>query len=192
MEGRGFEHNVGTDGREVMEQVTMPGIVTKKMLVMSSMICGGIAFLLWAMLRFPRKFKKPKLWNYHTCSEGEAVCPQDWNHIRNNCFFQSEHEKTWMDSQEACIVYHGSLAIFNSRNQVETLMPLLGTSSYWIGLKKLNARTPWRWINGDTFSYWFKIGGSGMCAFMFQKSISGASCNNTMKYICSRGPLCFR
>lgn len=62
--------------------------------------------------------KKPKVWNYHTCSEDEAVCPQDWNHIRNNCFFQSEHEKTWMDSQEACIVYHGSLAIFNSRNQV--------------------------------------------------------------------------
>ncbi|XP_014917279.1 early activation antigen CD69-like isoform X1 [Acinonyx jubatus] len=190
MEGSRAEHSDGTDGMQAMEQkVTRPGIVTKKMLVISS-ICGGIALLLWVMLEFPRKFKKPKILNDNTCSEDETICPQDWNQISNNCFFQSERAKTWIEGQENCIAYRGSLAIFNSKNEVEMLMPHLGTSSYWIGLKKLNASKPWMWVNGDAFSNWFNIEGSGTCAFMLHKRISSTNCDNTMKYICGREPLC--
>ncbi|CAD7681389.1 unnamed protein product [Nyctereutes procyonoides] len=188
MEGEAIEN---TDGVEVVEQeVKRPGIITKKMLVMSSMICGGIVFLLWAMLGFPRKFKNPKIFEDNTCSEDETICPKAWNQIRNNCFFQSEYEKTWIDGQANCIAYRGSLAIFNSKNEVESLMPYLGPSSYWIGLKKLNASTPWMWANEDAFNNWFKIEGNGTCAFMFKKGISSASCDDAIKYICSREALC--
>ncbi|XP_041591401.1 early activation antigen CD69-like [Vulpes lagopus] len=76
-----------------------------------------------------------------------------------------------------------------SRGQ-ESLMPYLGPSSYWIGLKKLNASTPWMWANEDAFNNWFKIEGNGTCAFMFTKGISSASCDDAIKYICSREALC--
>ncbi|CAK7299114.1 hypothetical protein VULLAG_LOCUS7341 [Vulpes lagopus] len=96
MEGEAIEN---TDGVEVVEQeVKRPGIITKKMLVI--------------------KFKNPKIFEDNTCSEDETICPKGWNKIRNNCFFQSEYEKTWIDGQANCIAYRGSLAIFNSKNEV--------------------------------------------------------------------------
>lgn len=62
--------------------------------------------------------KNPRIFKDNTCSEDETVCPQGWNQINNNCFFQSEHGKAWRDGQANCIAYRGSLAIFNSKNEV--------------------------------------------------------------------------
>ncbi|XP_059258574.1 early activation antigen CD69-like isoform X2 [Mustela nigripes] len=73
---------------------------------------------------------------------------------------------------------------------MESLMPYLEPSSYWIGLKKPNASAPWVWANGDAFDNWFNIEGSGTCAFMFKNGISSASCNDAIKYICSRESFC--
>ncbi|XDA75008.1 hypothetical protein R6Z07F_005237 [Ovis aries] len=179
------------ENRKVVEQrIKRPGIVTKKMLIMSSMICGGIAFLLWAVLGFPQKSKNPVIFNNKTCSEDSIICPQSWNRINNNCFFQSEREKTWMDGQTKCTAHSGSLAIFNSKNEVESLMPYLGPSCYWIGLKMDSTSKLWIWTNGDVFSNWFSIDGSGECACMFQKGISSGNCSDAKKYTCSRKGFC--
>ncbi|KAB0397094.1 hypothetical protein E2I00_015366 [Balaenoptera physalus] len=96
----------------------------------------------------------PKLFDNKTCSEDATICPQGWNRINNNCFFQSECGKTWIDGQAKCMAHYGSLAIFNSKNEAESLMPYLGPSFYWIGLKKHNASKLWIWTNGEAFSNW--------------------------------------
>lgn len=61
----------------------------------------------------PRIFKFEKM-----CSWKTTTCPQGWNHIHNNCFFQFELEKTWIDGQANCMAYHGSLVRFGSQNEV--------------------------------------------------------------------------
>ena len=62
--------------------------------------------------------KNPIIFYNKTCSEDAITCPQSWSRINNNCFFQSEREKTWMDGQTKCTAHSGSLAIFNSKNEV--------------------------------------------------------------------------
>ncbi|XP_020948026.1 C-type lectin domain family 2 member F-like isoform X1 [Sus scrofa] len=165
-------------------------IMTKKMLIMSSLICGGIAFLLWGVLGLFRQFKSSSTYENKTCTEAATVCPKDWNRISNYCFFQFEHEQTWLDSQTSCMTYYGSLAIFNSKEEVETLMPYLGSSFYWIGLKKHGARDLWMWTNGIAFKNWFNIEGGGNCAYIFKTGISSADCDDAKKHICSRRSFC--
>ncbi|XP_060270210.1 C-type lectin domain family 2 member F-like isoform X2 [Ovis aries] len=140
--------------------------------------------------RIKRPAKNPVIFNNKTCSEDSIICPQSWNRINNNCFFQSEREKTWMDGQTKCTAHSGSLAIFNSKNEVESLMPYLGPSCYWIGLKMDSTSKLWIWTNGDVFSNWFSIDGSGECACMFQKGISSGNCSDAKKYTCSRKGFC--
>nr|KAF6496045.1 hypothetical protein HJG63_010303 [Rousettus aegyptiacus] len=171
------------DGSEAVEQkVKMSGITAKKMVVISSTLFGSIAFLLWAMLGFPKKSKNPRIFKFEKmCSWKTTTCPQGWNHIHNNCFFQFELEKTWIDGQANCMAYHGSL---------EILTHSLGPSTYWIGLRKQNASNHWMWENGDALSNWFTIEGNGNCAFIFKMGISSANCDEKRKYICSRKGLC--
>nr|XP_019569046.1 PREDICTED: C-type lectin domain family 2 member F-like [Rhinolophus sinicus] len=160
------------------------------MLIASSMLCGGIALLLWAVLGFPRKLISPRIFKEKTCTGDATICPQGWNRIHNKCFFRFELEKTWRDGQANCMAYHGSLVIFTFQNEVEILTHYLGASSYWIGLKKQNASKHWMWANGDALSNWFTIEGSGNCAFIFKKGISSANCDDARKYICSRKGVC--
>nr|KAF6452006.1 C-type lectin domain family 2 member A [Molossus molossus] len=179
------------DGTEVVEQeVKRPGKGPKKVLVISGVMCGGIAFLLWATFGFPRKLKNPRIFKEKTCAWNATLCPQGWNRIHNKCFFLSEQEKTWRDSQANCMAYHGTLVIFSSQNEVDILTYYMGPSSYWIGLKKQNASKHWIWANGDALSNRFTINGNEKCAFIFKKGISSANCKDMKKYICSREGVC--
>ncbi|XP_032973535.1 C-type lectin domain family 2 member F-like [Rhinolophus ferrumequinum] len=134
--------------------------------------------------------KNPRIFKEKTCTGDATICPQGWNRIHNKCFFRFELEKTWRDGQANCLAYRGSLVIFTFQNEVEILTHYLGTSSYWIGLKKQNASQRWMWANGDALNNWFTIEGSGNCAFIFKKGISSANCDDARKYICSRKGVC--
>ncbi|XP_036313710.1 C-type lectin domain family 2 member F-like [Pipistrellus kuhlii] len=160
------------------------------MLIVSCMLFAGLTILLWAMLGFPRKFNNPTMFKERACTWDAITCPQGWNQMRNKCFFRSEQEKTWRDGQANCMAYYGTLVIFTSQNEVDFLTYHLGTSSYWIGLRKQNASGRWMWANGDALSNRFTIEGSGHCAFIFKKGISSASCEDAKKYICSRKGVC--
>ncbi|XP_037702772.1 C-type lectin domain family 2 member D-like [Choloepus didactylus] len=160
------------------------------MMLNMSLICGGIIVLLWGIFGFPRKFGKAKVVSDQKCSEDATVCPQDWKRINKNCFFLSEREATWANSQADCMIQCGTLAIIHLRNDLESLMEYTEPFAYWFGLSKQNENKIWTWANGDLFINWFHIEEGGDCAFMYKKGISSANCSDARKYICSRKGIC--
>ncbi|XP_021114343.1 killer cell lectin-like receptor subfamily B member 1C isoform X1 [Heterocephalus glaber] len=126
--------------------------VKRKMIILSVLLCGGFAILLWLMLKFPRKIGI-KIMNKN-CTDDMRMCPPDWDLIIQKCFFQSEHEMTWVEGQRHCRKYFASLAKITSWTEMESLADYLNSSTYWIGLRKHNSDNIWRWMDGSHFNNW--------------------------------------
>ncbi|XP_060049418.1 early activation antigen CD69-like [Erinaceus europaeus] len=180
------KHSLNT----VQENDKDPDVDTRKMLILSCLVSGGLALLLWAILRIPRKSPSLKIGGGAPCSEDETECPHGWNHIDSSCFFKSSDQQFWRDGQEICEILGGNLAMFNTRKEVISLMQLLGSSSYWIGLKKYKEATFWTWANGERFNNWFTIKGRRECVFLSTEGAFTTICNETKKYICSQKSFC--
>nr|XP_017198870.1 C-type lectin domain family 2 member F isoform X2 [Oryctolagus cuniculus] len=157
-------------------------LVTKRVIIISSLVCGGFAFLLWGILRFPKKFGITKMIKENMCTGNVSHCLQGWNQVSNNCFLQSDHETTWMNSQENCKVYSASLARISSQEE----MPF----SYWIDLSKHNGNSSWEWEDRSPINNWFSVQGNGDCLYIDKTGISASDCNDLRRYICSRKSHC--
>ncbi|XP_020011740.1 C-type lectin domain family 2 member F-like [Castor canadensis] len=162
----------------------------KKMIIISSLVCGSLAFLLWGILRFPRKFGITKIFKKKACLDDERTCPQGWIQVNKNCFFHSEHETTWLNGNETCKVYFTSLAYINNEIEMDTLMESMSYPSYWIGLNKLNPQKIWKWANGNLFNNWYAVEEGGDCAFLHEKGINSTNCDEIKGYICSTKSYC--
>nr|XP_040136926.1 C-type lectin domain family 2 member F-like [Ictidomys tridecemlineatus] len=166
-------------------------MVRKKMIILSSLACGTLAFLLWGILRFPRKFGISKIFKDKSCSLDLNKCPQGWNRIHKYCFLLSEYETSWSNSQESCKIYYASLAKFNFPKEMETLMQMLKPpSTYWIGLNKLNDSETWKWADGSVYKQWYKIEDNGNCVYIDKRVMNSAKCEKNKKYICSNKSFC--
>ncbi|KAF4022804.1 hypothetical protein G4228_014944 [Cervus hanglu yarkandensis] len=69
---------------------------------------------------------------------------------------------------------------------IESLMPYLGPSCYWIGLKMDSTSKLWIWTNGDVFSNWFEISGNGPFAFLNSDGVHSSRGFVDIKWICSK------
>ncbi|XP_005379001.1 PREDICTED: C-type lectin domain family 2 member F-like [Chinchilla lanigera] len=160
----------------------------RKMIILSVLLCGGLAVLLWVMLKFPKKAGIKRTSN--NCTDEMRVCLPDWDLISETCFFQSEHEAIWAEGQKHCRKYYASLAKIVSRTEMESVVSYLNTSTYWIGLRKHPSDNIWRWMDGSHFNNWFTITGSGNCAFISDRGMGISSCNETRRFLCSRRSQC--
>ncbi|XP_063094671.1 C-type lectin domain family 2 member F-like [Cavia porcellus] len=163
-------------------------LVRRNMVILAVFLCGGLAILLWMMLRFPKRVGITR--SGTNCSDDTRTCPQNWDLINQTCFFESEHEVTWVEGQKLCRKHHASLAKIFSQIEIESVKDYTINSTYWIGLRKHISDNSWRWIDGKYFNNWFNISGSGDCAFMNDDGISTSSCNDTRRYLCSRKSYC--
>nr|XP_008257877.1 C-type lectin domain family 2 member F isoform X1 [Oryctolagus cuniculus] len=165
-------------------------LVTKRVIIISSLVCGGFAFLLWGILRFPKKFGITKMIKENMCTGNVSHCLQGWNQVSNNCFLQSDHETTWMNSQENCKVYSASLARISSQEEMESMILFLKPFSYWIDLSKHNGNSSWEWEDRSPINNWFSVQGNGDCLYIDKTGISASDCNDLRRYICSRKSHC--
>ncbi|XP_023565253.1 C-type lectin domain family 2 member B-like [Octodon degus] len=176
------------EGEEMENRRKRRAEVKRKMIILSILLCGGLAVLLWIMLKFPKKVgirisKK-------NCTDEMRICPPAWELITQNCFFQSEGEVTWAEGQRHCRTYFGSLAKITTTNEMKYVLSYLENSTYWIGLRKLASDTVWKWTDGSPIGNWFKAHGSGNCTFIDTTDIKITSCDGKRRYLCSRKSEC--
>ncbi|KAJ1195765.1 hypothetical protein NDU88_005033, partial [Pleurodeles waltl] len=80
-------------------------------------------------------------------------CPMDWLYSGNKCFFFSEmyrKEGDWDESQRFCSSHNGSLALFNTQEDLNFLMDFSGEHHVWVGLRKREDGI--HWVNGTACS----------------------------------------
>ncbi|XP_013366821.1 PREDICTED: C-type lectin domain family 2 member F-like isoform X2 [Chinchilla lanigera] len=158
------------------------------MIILSVLLCGGLAVLLWMMLKFPKKMGIKII--KKNCTNDLRVCPPGWELLSQKCFFQSENEGTWSEGQRHCRKYLGSLAKIVSQAEMKSVAKHLDKSTYWIGLRKHLSDNIWRWMDGSHFNNWFRVSGSGNCAFVDTTGGSVTSCDGKRRYLCSRKSEC--
>ncbi|XP_070128100.1 C-type lectin domain family 2 member A-like [Equus przewalskii] len=121
----------------------------------------------------------------HKSSTEHTSCLDDWIGYLGKCFYFSENTTTWAASQNFCTSYAATLAVFNTTKELDFLKRYSDHSQYWIGLSRKPGQT-WKWIDGTTYSGWFKIIGIGECAYLHKIGISSASTHLVRKWICSK------
>ncbi|NWS64506.1 CLC2B protein, partial [Chunga burmeisteri] len=63
-------------------------------------------------------------------------CPEDWVGHRNICYYLSEAEGNWSESQEQCSSLGASLAVLKREWEMDLLLRLKGNVDYWIGVRR--------------------------------------------------------
>ncbi|XP_075769654.1 C-type lectin domain family 2 member B-like [Pelodiscus sinensis] len=114
-----------------------------------------------------------------------TACPDGWVGYRGKCYYFSESEATWTDSQKNCSAHGASLAGIDTQQEMDFIRRYKDPSSrYWIGLRREPGQ-PWRWTNGTVFSGWFAIAGGEWCAFLSNGHCGSSHCSGEGRWICS-------
>nr|XP_023968432.1 C-type lectin domain family 2 member D-like isoform X1 [Chrysemys picta bellii] len=128
---------------------------------------------------FSSPAKKPE-----PCPAG-AACPDSWINYLGKCYYFSQAEGNWTNSQDNCSALGASLAVIGTQQEMDFLMRHKGPSDHWIGLQKEQDQ-PWMWTNGTEFNNWFPIAGGGPCAFLNRGDVSSSGCSRDAHWICSK------
>uniref|UniRef100_A0A8C4VXW1 C-type lectin domain-containing protein n=1 Tax=Gopherus evgoodei TaxID=1825980 RepID=A0A8C4VXW1_9SAUR len=115
-----------------------------------------------------------------------AWCPDGWIGYRGKCYYFSEAENNWNNSQRHCFELGASLAVIDSDQDLAFMMRYKGISEHWIGLWKEQARQTWKWVNGSDFNSSFPMGGGGDCAYLNDKGVSSSRCITGRNWVCSK------
>ncbi|XP_048853161.1 CD209 antigen-like protein C isoform X2 [Brienomyrus brachyistius] len=122
-------------------------------------------------------------------------CPSGWISFNFKCYYVSDQQKTWINSQEDCRHKGADLFIINS------LKEQLIFSKYqraWIGLTDSDHEGTWKWVDGTplTTSYWMtgepNDNGNEDCVEIITgkdilKNWNDLPCNHLNNWICESG-----
>ncbi|XP_072280447.1 C-type lectin domain family 2 member B-like [Pyxicephalus adspersus] len=116
----------------------------------------------------------------------EAPCEDDWIWYRKKCYYFSKQPNEWQDSQNFCMSHNASLALFDSKEELDFLQRFKGSSDHWIGLKREDNGKLWMWTNGSIFNNMFHIDGVSPCVFLNRERVSSAACYSDRYWICNK------
>ncbi|XP_039373070.1 C-type lectin domain family 2 member D6-like isoform X1 [Mauremys reevesii] len=78
-----------------------------------------------------------------------AACPDRWVGYQGKCFYFSETEENWNNSQSHCSSLNASLASIDSLPELDFMLRYKGFLDHWIGLQREQGEgQPWKWTNG--------------------------------------------
>ncbi|XP_039374400.1 C-type lectin domain family 2 member D-related protein-like isoform X1 [Mauremys reevesii] len=78
-----------------------------------------------------------------------AACPDGWVGYQGKCFYFSETEENWNNSQSHCSSLNASLASIDSLPELDFMLRYKGIPYRWIGLQREQGEgQPWKWTNG--------------------------------------------
>ncbi|XP_065420232.1 C-type lectin domain family 2 member D-like [Chrysemys picta bellii] len=82
-----------------------------------------------------------------------AACPGGWVGYQGNCYYFSETEGNWNNSQSHCSSLSSSLASIDSLMELDFMLRYSGITYHWIGLRREQGEgQPWKWTNGTIFN----------------------------------------
>ncbi|XP_044837729.1 C-type lectin domain family 2 member D-like isoform X1 [Mauremys mutica] len=122
-----------------------------------------------------------------------AACPDGWVGYQGKCFYFSETEDNWNNSQSHCSSLSASLASIDSLPELNFTLRYSGIPYHWIGLwREQGEGQPWKWTNGTIFNNLFQVRGEGQCAYLNEYGVSSSRCYSERHFICNRPDDCSR
>ncbi|XP_052024416.1 low affinity immunoglobulin epsilon Fc receptor isoform X3 [Apodemus sylvaticus] len=96
-----------------------------------------------------------KLWIEILMSKGTAcnVCPKDWLHFQQKCYYFGKGSKQWIQARFTCSDLGGRLVSIHSQKEQDFLMQHSNKEDSWIGLQDLNMEGEFVWTDGSPLSY---------------------------------------
>ncbi|XP_032643788.1 C-type lectin domain family 2 member B-like [Chelonoidis abingdonii] len=120
------------------------------------------------------------------CPAVACWCPDGWFRNQGIYYYFSKSEGNWTYSQSFCSSHAASLAVIESLQELDSLLPYKGKLDHWIGLWK-DTDQVWKWANGTKFDHWFQIQGGADCAYLDEElTVISSSCSTSRKWICSK------
>ncbi|NXI58160.1 CLC1B protein, partial [Chloroceryle aenea] len=125
--------------------------------------------------------------NRQTCS----LCPVNWKWVGGEtCFYFSEKEATWQESEEFCSTQNATLLMLKRRSKLISISQISEKMYYWIGLSY--GAGGWSWIDNTKLSTkrvdWIDLSSSQNCAYLhYRKSrVYSENCNEKYPWICEK------
>ncbi|XP_065420233.1 C-type lectin domain family 2 member E-like isoform X1 [Chrysemys picta bellii] len=82
-----------------------------------------------------------------------AACPDGWVGYQGKCYYFSETEGNWNNSQSHCSSLNASLTSIDSLPELDFMQRYRGIPYHWIGLHREQGEgQPWKWTNGTIFN----------------------------------------
>ncbi|NXD82141.1 CLC1B protein, partial [Halcyon senegalensis] len=125
--------------------------------------------------------------NKRTCS----LCPVNWKWIGDDtCFYFSEEEATWQESEEFCFTQNATLVTLKKRSKMISISQITGKPYYWIGLSY--GVDGWSWIDNTKLSTkrmdWIDLSSSQNCAYLYYRKsrVYSENCYKKYPWICEK------
>ncbi|XP_039374621.1 C-type lectin domain family 2 member D-like [Mauremys reevesii] len=113
-------------------------------------------------------------------------CPDGWVGYQGKCYYFSEAEENWNNSQSNCSSLGASLAAIDTLQDLDFLLRYKDKPDHWIGLRR-DPGQPWKWVNGTEFNHLFLITADGDCVYLNDENwVSSSQCTSERHWICSK------
>ncbi|CAJ0960262.1 unnamed protein product [Ranitomeya imitator] len=81
-----------------------------------------------------------------------APCDDDWIWYRGKCYYFSTARDTWGNSEKFCHSHNSSLAIIESKEELDFLFRHKDLDHHWIGMRRTDDNTAWTWTDGTSYN----------------------------------------
>ncbi|XP_077688930.1 early activation antigen CD69-like, partial [Eretmochelys imbricata] len=112
-------------------------------------------------------------------------CLDGWVGFGGKCYYFSEAEGNWNNSQRNCSSSSASLAAIDTQQEMAFIKRHKDLSEHWIGLRREPGQ-PWKWTNGTEFNHWFTVRAHGECAYLNDEAVASSWCDTVRYWICSK------
>nr|XP_009931703.1 PREDICTED: C-type lectin domain family 1 member B-like [Opisthocomus hoazin] len=120
-----------------------------------------------------------------------VVCPVNWKWVGGDtCFYFSEKEATWQESEEFCFSKNATLLMLKNKSKLVCISQISQKRSYWIGLSY--GVDGWSWIDDMKLSTkrmdWIDLSSKQNCAYLsYRKSrVYSENCDEKYPWICEK------
>ncbi|XP_044929368.1 C-type lectin domain family 9 member A-like [Mustela putorius furo] len=112
----------------------------------------------------------------------------NWHCCGKSCYYFSEEEKSWEESKKSCEVLSSRLMKIDNKAEQNFIQTKI-RYNYWIGLYKVGAKHPWKWLDGTPLSQTVNFQQNLLdikCGHLKPSTISTADCQKHFHYICEK------
>ncbi|XP_069610184.1 natural killer cells antigen CD94-like isoform X2 [Ranitomeya imitator] len=85
-------------------------------------------------------------------SEKSAPCEDYWIWYLGKCYYFSTQRDTWRNSEKFCNSHNSSLAIIESKEELDFLYRHKDLDHHWIGMRRTDDNTAWTWTDGSSYN----------------------------------------
>ncbi|XP_009980998.1 PREDICTED: killer cell lectin-like receptor subfamily G member 1, partial [Tauraco erythrolophus] len=117
-------------------------------------------------------------------------CPAGWFWHAGQCYYFSSARKSWEQSREDCCSRGGQLVTIRANATLAFLMRTANREVFFVGLKRDNARSDWKWLDGTALKGLFPIQRTTSsflaCGRVSGSGLSSGSCGDALGWVCEQ------